>query len=45
MALINGRVVGVGDIIGDFSVIQILTDKVVLKKGNKEFVLKFKKED
>lgn len=45
IAIINGRIVKKGDVIGDFIIEDIDSEKVVLYKGQKRFELKLKKEE
>lgn len=45
IAMINGKIVGVNDKIGQFVVVQIQKDAVVLKKGEQTYTLRLKKED
>ena len=45
LAVINNKVVKVNDVIGQFKVIQIDKDFVILSKGQPTFELKLKKED
>jgi len=45
MAIINGKVVKIGDNIGSYTVLQIEAKKVVLSKDAERFVLELKKEE
>lgn len=40
LALINGSIFGIGDKVGNYKIAEITSEKVVLKKGTKELVLK-----
>lgn len=44
-AIINGRVLEVEDSIGQFVVMEIEDNRIVLKQGNRKFELKLKKEE
>jgi len=45
VAIINDEVVGRGENIGDYLVLEIEEKKVILKKGDKEFILKLEEEE
>jgi len=45
VAIINGEVVERGDSIGEYLVLEIERKKVILKKGDQEFILKLEEEE
>ena len=45
IAMINGKIVGVNDKIGQFVIVQIHANEVVLRKGEQLFTLRLKKEE
>lgn len=45
LAIINGRIVKVGDKIGNFAVLSVDSNKVILQKAEQKFELRLKKED
>lgn len=44
LAIINGRIVKINDTIGDFTVLDVSDETVLLIKENKKYELKLKKE-
>ncbi|MBI5416091.1 MAG: hypothetical protein HZA29_04675 [Candidatus Omnitrophica bacterium] len=45
LAIIDGQVVKKNDLVGDFLVVEIRKDRVVLTQGQQRFELKFNKEE
>ena len=45
IAMINGKILGINDKIGQFVIVQINTNEVVLQKGDQRFTLRLKKEE
>ena len=45
IAMINGKIVGVNDKIGQYVVVQIEKEMVLLKKGDQTYTLRLKKEE
>jgi len=45
LAIINGRVVKKGDKIGNFEILEVGDNKVILKKDTQKFELRLKKEE
>ncbi|VAW12937.1 hypothetical protein MNBD_BACTEROID05-1194 [hydrothermal vent metagenome] len=43
IAILNGRIVKIGESVGDFLIKKVDIDSVTLTKGEKEFVLRLKK--
>jgi len=43
-AMINGKILGKGDAVGNFTVRDVRENSVILKKGGQNFVLKLKKK-
>ena len=44
LAIVNGKVIKAGDTIGLYTVIAVEEKRVLLRKGNEDFVLNLKKE-
>lgn len=45
IAIINGRVVKSGDVLGNFTILDVQPESVKMKKDNLKFELKLEKED
>ena len=45
VAIINGRIVTTGDQLGNFTILEVHPEAVIIKKDNLKFELKLEKED
>ena len=45
IAIINGRIVKTGDVLGNFTILDVQPESVIIKKENLKFELKLEKED
>jgi hypothetical protein len=45
IAIINGRIVKTGDVLGNFTILDVQPESVIIKSENLKFELKLEKED